>query len=97
MTNQALELVMKSGSAEDLTGARTGVVIIDVVTDNKIIIIMGKMDQVARERTPLVRRVVQLEKETNQSAGKAVLAVMIATSNVDGLLGAHIDVVIIDE
>lgn len=96
MTNQALEAVMKAESAEDLTDVHMGGVTIDVETDNKIII-MGKMDLEAKERTPLVKRVVQLEMETNQSVGKAVLVVMIATSNVDDLSGAHIDVVIIDE
>jgi hypothetical protein len=74
------------------------VIIKDVVTDNRIIIIMGKTDQAATERTPLVKRVVQLEIETSQSTvGKAVLVVMIATSNAEELIGAHTDVGSLEE
>lgn len=96
MTNPALEVVMRVESAEDLTGAHMGAVnTIDVVTDK--IITTGKMDQEATERMHRVKRVVQLEIETSQSAGKEASAAMIATSSVDDLSGAHIDVVTFEE
>lgn len=101
MTNPALEVVMKEGSAEDLTGVHMGaVIIIDVVTDNKIIIITGKMDQEVMERMLRVKKVVQLAIETSQSiVGMEASVAMIVASNVDDHLGAQItiDVAIFEE